>query len=174
MTAQQASATSTWKTMPAPFRPVNITAIGGVLFACGADEMILSSKDNGVTCETTHQNSDGEVLLGISFVDEKVGYATGTGGLLLSTVDGGVPLTMHSKDGETWIHGNRGLQIFLDFARDNDILTATSLAFVGTRNPSSPPFPSSFSRFSAIRNSLRPPADTAGPPAHGGTVQASS
>lgn len=90
-TAQQTSAPGTWKATPVPFRPVNVTAIGGVLFVCGADEMILSSKDNGLTWETKHQNPDGEVLLKISFVDEKVGYAAGTGGLLLSTVDGGKP-----------------------------------------------------------------------------------
>src|ERR1700751_5188781 len=93
-TAQQTPATSGWKPMPVPFRPVNVTAIGGVLFVCGADEMILSSKDN-MTWETKHQNSDGEVLLTISFVDEKVGYAAGTGGVLLSTVDGGQSWKTH-------------------------------------------------------------------------------
>jgi len=50
--------------------------------------MIMSSGNGGATWETKHQNPDGEVLLNISFVDEKVGQAAGTGGLLLSTVDG--------------------------------------------------------------------------------------
>ncbi len=59
---------------------------------CGADEMILTSRDGGATWETKHQNRDGEVLLNISFVDEKTGCAAGTGGLLLSTVD----------EGQTW------------------------------------------------------------------------
>lgn len=106
--------------MPAPFRPVNITAIGGVLFACGADEMILSSNDNGVTWETKHQNADGEVLLGISFVDEKVGYAAGTGGLLLSTADGGQSWkTHHAADSIrsfSFADASNGMAVFSDSA----------------------------------------------------------
>jgi photosystem II stability/assembly factor-like uncharacterized protein len=120
--AQQtpATGTSTWKTMPVPFRPVNVTAIGGVLFVCGADEMILSSKDNGMTWETKHQTSDGEVLLTISFVDEKVGYVTGTGGLLLSTVDGGQSWkTHHAPDSIrsfSFADASNGIAVFSDSA----------------------------------------------------------
>jgi len=78
-----------WRDVPMPFRPVNITAAGGTIWVCGADEMIVASTDGGVTWETKHQNRDGEVLLNIAFVDEKIGHAAGTGGLLLSTVDAG-------------------------------------------------------------------------------------
>jgi hypothetical protein len=106
--------------MPVRFRPVNVTAIGGVLFVCGADEMILSSKDNAMTWETKHQNSDGEVLLTISFVDEKVGYAAGTGGLLLSTVDGGQSWkTHHAPDSIrsfSFADASNGIAVFSDSA----------------------------------------------------------
>jgi photosystem II stability/assembly factor-like uncharacterized protein len=61
--------------------------------------MILSSKDGGATWETKHQNPDGEVLLDISFVNEKVGHAAGTGGLLLSTDDGGQTWKSHVAPG---------------------------------------------------------------------------
>jgi hypothetical protein len=61
--------------------------------------MILSSKDGGAIWETKHQNLDGEVLLDISFVNEKVGHAAGTGGLLLSTEDGGQTWKSHVTPG---------------------------------------------------------------------------
>jgi photosystem II stability/assembly factor-like uncharacterized protein len=78
-----------WNVVASPFRPVNITAQGATIWVCGMDEMILSSKHGGTTWETKHQNPDGEILVDISFVNEKVGHAAGTGGLLLSTDDGG-------------------------------------------------------------------------------------
>jgi len=80
---------SNWSTIDTPFRPVNATAVGNVIWVCGTNEMIVSSADGGVTWEISHQNRDGEVLSNVSFVDEKVGHAAGTGGLLLSTADGG-------------------------------------------------------------------------------------
>jgi len=92
---QNRTAANNWNVVASPFRVVNITAQGATLWVCGADEMILSSKDGGVTWETKHQNPDGEVLLAISFVSDKVGYAAGTGGLLLSTDDGGQTWKSH-------------------------------------------------------------------------------
>jgi hypothetical protein len=76
-----------WSVVSSPFRPVNIAAQGATIWVCGVDEMILSSSDGGATWETKHQNLNGEVLLDISFVNEKIGHAAGTGGLLLSTDD---------------------------------------------------------------------------------------
>jgi hypothetical protein len=61
--------------------------------------MILSSKDGGTTWETKHQNLDGEVLLDISFANERVGHVAGTGGLLLSTDDGGQTWKNHVAPG---------------------------------------------------------------------------
>jgi photosystem II stability/assembly factor-like uncharacterized protein len=92
---QASPAGGNWKTVATPFRPVNVTALGGTIWVCGADEMIMSSGDGGKTWETKHQNPNGEILLNISFVDEKVGQAAGTGGLLLSTVDSGQTWKSH-------------------------------------------------------------------------------
>ena len=61
--------------------------------------MILSSNDGGATWETKHQNLNGEVLLDISFVNENSGHAAGTGGLLLSTEDGGQTWKSHVTPG---------------------------------------------------------------------------
>jgi hypothetical protein len=61
--------------------------------------MILSSSNGGATWETKHQNLNGEVLLDISFVTEKIGHAAGTGGLLLSTDDGGQTWKSHVAPG---------------------------------------------------------------------------
>jgi len=72
-----------------PFRPFNVTAVLNTLWVCGADEMIMASTDAGATWQLKHQNRDGEVLLNIGFVDAQIGHAAGTGGLLLSTNDGG-------------------------------------------------------------------------------------
>jgi len=70
---------SNWSTIDTPFRPVNATAVGNVIWVCGTNEMIVSSADGGVTWEISHQHRDGEVLSNVSFVDEKVGHAAGTG-----------------------------------------------------------------------------------------------
>ena|SRR6266566_265082 len=69
------STANNWKAIPTAFRPVNVAAQGRTIWVCGADEMILTSRDGGATWETKHQNHDGEVLLNISFVDEKTGCA---------------------------------------------------------------------------------------------------
>jgi photosystem II stability/assembly factor-like uncharacterized protein len=96
---QPANASSPWNLVASPFRPMEITAQDKTLWVCGADEMILSSKDGGATWETDHQNRDGETLLDISFVNEKIGFAQGTGGLLLSTEDGGQTWKSHIVPG---------------------------------------------------------------------------
>jgi photosystem II stability/assembly factor-like uncharacterized protein len=96
---QPPTAANNWNVVSSPFRPVNITAQGATIWVCGVDEMILSSKDGGVTWQTKHQNLNGEVLLDISFVNEKVGHAAGTGGLLLSTYDGGQTWKSHVAPG---------------------------------------------------------------------------
>ncbi|MGA7629289.1 MAG: YCF48-related protein [Terriglobales bacterium] len=93
------ASTNNWSTMSPPFRPVNVAASGGAIWVCGADEMILSSRDGGGTWETKHEKRDGEVLLNISFVNGEVGHAAGTDGLLLSTDDGGQSWKKHTAPG---------------------------------------------------------------------------
>lgn len=96
---QPPTATNNWSAVASPLRPVNVTAQGATIWVCGVNEMISSSKDGGATWETKHQNLDGEVLLDISFVNEKVGHAAGTGGLLLSTDDSGQTWKSHVAPG---------------------------------------------------------------------------
>jgi len=81
--------TSHWTQVQLPFRPVSIAASGDAMWVCGTNESIASSSDGGVSWQVKHQRQFGEVLLAISFVDSKVGFAAGTNGMLLSTGDGG-------------------------------------------------------------------------------------
>lgn len=87
--------TSKWRQVPVPFRPLNIAAQGNTLWICGVNESIVSSTDQGSTWNVQHKRNDGEILLNIAFVDEKVGHAAGTGGLLLITTDGGRTWSSH-------------------------------------------------------------------------------
>lgn len=98
--SERLSLTATkWSAIDTPFRPINASAAGNVIWVCGTNEMILSSSDGGTTWETSNQNRDGEVLSNILFLDEKVGHAAGTGGLLLSTADGGKTWQRHKLPG---------------------------------------------------------------------------
>jgi len=96
---QASSTINGWKNANLPFRPVNLAAQRGTIWVCGVNESIASSKDGGVTWETKHQTPDGEILFDISFVDDKIGHAPGTGGLLLSTDDGGETWKAHLTPG---------------------------------------------------------------------------
>lgn len=77
-----------WKTISLPARPMNIAESNGVLWVCGADELVASSSDGGKTWPVAHSSPVGGVLLTIGFANEKFGYAAGTSGLLV-TKDGG-------------------------------------------------------------------------------------
>jgi len=70
-------------------RPLDITENQGVLWVCGADELISKSTDGGKTWITQHKQKDGGILLQIVFLSPKFGYATGLGGTLLLTGDSG-------------------------------------------------------------------------------------
>lgn len=84
-----------WTEVSTPSPAVDITAVGNVFWVCGADEMIASSSDGGNTWQTKHHTSNGNILLHIAFVNEKVGHAAGKSGLLLSTTDGGKTWNAH-------------------------------------------------------------------------------
>jgi photosystem II stability/assembly factor-like uncharacterized protein len=92
-------AVNNWKVVESAFRPVNLTAQGTTIWVCGVDETISSSKDGGTTWETKHQNLDGEILFDIAFVNDEVGHAAGTGGILLATDDGGQTWKRHVVPG---------------------------------------------------------------------------
>jgi photosystem II stability/assembly factor-like uncharacterized protein len=84
-----AAAARSWTDVHPPFKPTNISTIRGAFWLCGPEEGIASSSDGGNTWEVKHRNPSGRALLSISFLDERIGYAAGEGGLLLSTTDGG-------------------------------------------------------------------------------------
>jgi photosystem II stability/assembly factor-like uncharacterized protein len=100
-----------WQPVSLPFRPIDVTSAANTLWVCGVDEMIAKSEDGGQTWQLKHENADGEVLLHITFVGEKIGYAAGTSGLLLWTKD----------DGETWTSGKAGSETILDISFADDM-----------------------------------------------------
>jgi photosystem II stability/assembly factor-like uncharacterized protein len=114
---------SDWQSHDLPFRVLNVTSDGQSLWACGTDAGIAVSSDNGVHWQLKHQKSDGSLLLNIDFADSKFGYAAGTGGLLLTTVDGGENWVSHPGVTETI------LQVSFANPEHGIIRTPTSLLF---------------------------------------------
>jgi photosystem II stability/assembly factor-like uncharacterized protein len=51
--------------------------------------MVAKSGDGGQTWEVKHQKVNGEVLLAVGILGEKVVYASGTNGVMLWSGDGG-------------------------------------------------------------------------------------
>jgi len=122
--AVQSGNSATWAEATAPAPAADITSVGNVFWICGADEMIASSSDGGLTWMVHHQNPGGKILLHIAFVSDKVGHAAGKGGLLLSTVDGGKTWTAHNAGDDIWAFAfgdaNNGIAVIggdVDFHR---------------------------------------------------------
>jgi len=119
----QEQRSSNWQSHDLAFRVLNVTSNGQSLWACGTDEGIAVSPDNGANWQVKHQTTDGALLLNINFADSKFGYAAGTGGLLLTTVDGG----------ETWIRlpgiTETILQVSFADPEHGIVRTSTSLLF---------------------------------------------
>lgn len=86
-----------WHVSPLSFRATNISAMEDTLWVCGVDETLAMSKDHGVTWAVEHSKQDGELLLNVSFINEKIGHAAGSGGLVLSTTDGGQRWASHGR-----------------------------------------------------------------------------
>lgn len=97
-----APVTSNWARVTPPFKAANITSVGEVFWVCGENEMIASSSDGGNSWNLQHQNPSGATLREIGFVTEKVGYAAGTKGRLLSTKNGGKTWTAHNAADTIW------------------------------------------------------------------------
>jgi photosystem II stability/assembly factor-like uncharacterized protein len=91
--AGQEKPVSVWNAHDFQFRALNTTASSGSLWICGTDEAIAVSSDDGQNWDVKHHTPDGNSLLNIDFVNESFGYATGTGGIFLTTKD----------SGKTWI-----------------------------------------------------------------------
>ena len=112
-----------WHTRNLPFRVLNTTSVAPSLWICGTDESVAVSSDAGEHWQVKHKATDGAVLLNIGFANDKFGYAAGTGGLFLTTEDGG----------ETWFPHSAGkdaiLQVSFSDAKHGLIRTFTSLLF---------------------------------------------
>jgi hypothetical protein len=112
-----------WNSHDFSFRALNITNTGQLLWVCGTDETIVVSSDNGAHWQVKHQTVDGALLLNIDFADSKFGYAAGTSGLILTTVDGGETWVPRSGTGETILQAS-----FADL-QHGLVRTPTSLQF---------------------------------------------
>ena len=97
----QVQPNSGWHPSNAPFRVLAIAGEGSSLWVCGTDEGIAVSDDGGAQWQLKHQAQDGNLLLNIQFVNAKFGYAAGTGGLILTTEDGGETWVAHSGPNAT-------------------------------------------------------------------------
>lgn len=131
-TSQAVSLSSGWQEVSTPRPAATVTSVGNVFWVCGTDEMIASSSDGGATWQLRHEKDNGQILLNISFVDEKVGHAVGTGSLLLATIDGGKTWTTHNT--------GDGVQEFSFADADNGIAVIGGDSPVITFKPTSGEF----------------------------------
>ncbi|HTR25702.1 MAG TPA: hypothetical protein VMI10_17125 [Terriglobales bacterium] len=99
--AGQEKPVSAWKAHDLQFRVLNTTASSGSMWVCGTDEAIAVSSDDGQNWDVKHGTPDGNSLLTIDFVNESFGYATGTGGVFLTTEDGGKTWLLRSPGKDT-------------------------------------------------------------------------
>jgi photosystem II stability/assembly factor-like uncharacterized protein len=121
--AGQEQTSPDWHSYDLPFRVLNITSTGQLLWICGTDETIAVSSDNGAHWQVKHRTADGGLLLSIDFADSRFGYAAGTGGLILTTVDGGDTWVPHSGIND------KILQVSFADLQHGLVRTPTSLLF---------------------------------------------
>jgi photosystem II stability/assembly factor-like uncharacterized protein len=121
--AGEQNTASDWHPKDPPFRVLNATSNGPSFWICGASEGIGVSSDAGEHWQVKHQSTDGAVLLNIDFANDKFGYAAGTGGVFLTTKDGGETWSRHSTTSGTI------LQVSFSDMLHGLIRTFTSLLF---------------------------------------------
>lgn len=80
---------------------------GGNNWIVGKYGLILHTNDGGRKWEK-QESGTGQVLLGVSFADDRVGFAVGGGGVILATPDGGASWTMQ-RPGEEQLLGVQAL-----------------------------------------------------------------
>lgn len=123
ITTGQEKPVSAWNAHDFQFRVLNTTASSGSIWISGTDEAIAVSSDDGRNWEIRHQTPDGDSLLNIEFVNADFGYATGTGGIFLTTEDGG----------KTWLSRSIGKETILQSSFSDSqhgiIRTPSSLLF---------------------------------------------
>lgn len=86
----QAQSSPGWSTVPLDFSPeVLLSRDGHQMWTAGSTETIALSTDGGRHWIKKHDNPAGGLLLTLGMVNEKFGYAAGTGSHVLLTEDGG-------------------------------------------------------------------------------------
>jgi hypothetical protein len=123
LSAGQEQPSQDWHNIDLPFRVLNIASTEHSLWICGTDETIAVSSDDGAHWQVKHQMAGGGLLLNIDFAGPRFGYAAGTGGLLLTTVDGGETWVPHPGVSETI------LQVSFSDPQHGLIRTPTALLF---------------------------------------------
>jgi hypothetical protein len=78
-----------WHAVDVGFAPQVLMGKGQSMWAAGERESIAVSTDGGRHWTLKHSDARGALLLVLHFVDDKFGYAVGTGGKVLFTQDGG-------------------------------------------------------------------------------------
>jgi hypothetical protein len=153
------SDSSGWTSADLAFRPVAITTNGAAFWSCGSGESIATSTD-GQNWQIRHRAVQrGAILLGIAFRSSQFGYACGTGGVVLTTNDGGMTWDSQKVGDETILLAS------LSDPTHGLLRTASSLLyFAGNTQlkpvPIPPKVPKSF-RFTPSLVALSPLAMTA-------------
>lgn len=104
-----------------PELPLGIAEHDGVLWVCGANEMIASSADGGEHWTMRNQDRRGEMLFTLAFVGNKI-EAFGSGGAWLVSDDGGI------KWRRNQIQPTQDLE-HIAFGSDKDVFGANASAF---------------------------------------------
>jgi len=90
-----------WQAVDPGFPAQVLLGRGTAIWAAGSGESIAVSTDAGQHWQRKHQDPKGALLLVLSFVDDKFGYAAGTGGKVLFTQDGGETWSAQALSDET-------------------------------------------------------------------------
>lgn len=80
---------SQWTRVELPARAINVIEKDGIIWVCGANELIASSADGGKNWAKKRSEKNGDTLLTIGFANKDYGYAAGTGRRIFITKDGG-------------------------------------------------------------------------------------
>jgi Photosynthesis system II assembly factor YCF48 len=81
---------SAWHNYDFQFQVANASGNGHSLWLCGSNEALAVSRDDGNHWEVRRlQKASERSLMSVGFANPKFGYATGTGGVFLTTADGG-------------------------------------------------------------------------------------
>jgi hypothetical protein len=121
-----AQSPSGWTTVSPGFSTEVLLSHEGAMWAAGSAESIAVSTDAGHHWLKKHENPDGALVLSFAFVNDKFGYAAGSGGVVVFILDGG----------ETWVSRKLAPETILQAAfgdADHGIIRTRS-ALLATTN----------------------------------------